>query len=219
VSDQGRLEERGEFFEKNGQYLDAQRIRADQFDLEMCRNGILHGIETTSRHLNDARPLPPLRPDRFLPDDFLLMNRRKSTPTVPQSAACTRRPRAQADGLVELGFRLRVRARQSPTELCRGSSKSPARRCLFPSTPREFEIKQSTWWRSSWCDPRDSWILIPCIRPKARVDHLSGEIRRAVDAGLTRARDDPHELRRRISQLSALSQDSPCILHFLHRCD
>ncbi|MDP4638762.1 MAG: DEAD/DEAH box helicase family protein, partial [Verrucomicrobiales bacterium] len=70
------LKERIEFFEKNQQYLEAQRIKQrTEYDIEMMQEmGFCQGIENYSRHLT-GRP-PGSRPHTlldFFPEDYLLM--------------------------------------------------------------------------------------------------------------------------------------------------
>ncbi|MCX6956373.1 MAG: DEAD/DEAH box helicase family protein, partial [Verrucomicrobia bacterium] len=69
------LDERVAFFEKNGQYLEAQRIRMrTNYDLEMLQEmGFCNGIENYSRHLTARKAGErPFCLIDFFPKDFLL---------------------------------------------------------------------------------------------------------------------------------------------------
>ena len=101
-------EERVAFFEKNGQYLEAQRLsQRTKYDLEMLEEtGFVKGIENYSRYLTnrEAGEQPATLLDYF-PDDFLLFID-ESHMTIPQIRGMYNGDRARKETLVEHGFRL-----------------------------------------------------------------------------------------------------------------
>jgi excinuclease ABC subunit B len=102
------LEERVEFFLKQGKTLEAERIeQRTRFDLEMLREfGYCHGIENYSRHLSGRKPgEPPYTLIDYFPEDYLLIID-ESHVTVPQIGGMYEGDRSRKTTLVEYGFRL-----------------------------------------------------------------------------------------------------------------
>src|SRR5476651_2597117 len=102
------LDERVAFFEQNGQYLEAQRIRMrTNYDLEMLQEmGFCNGIENYSRHLTGRKAGErPFCLIDFFPKDFLLMID-ESHATVPQIGGMFNGDKARKQTLVNFGFRL-----------------------------------------------------------------------------------------------------------------
>ncbi|MCS7244518.1 MAG: excinuclease ABC subunit UvrB [candidate division WOR-3 bacterium] len=102
------LEERVKYFESQGRYLEAQRLKQRvKFDLELLREtGTCPGVENYSRHLS-LRP-PNSRPWTlidYFPKDFLLIID-ESHVTVPQLRAMYNGDKTRKEKLVEFGFRL-----------------------------------------------------------------------------------------------------------------
>lgn len=102
------LKERAEFFEKNNQLIELQRIQErTKHDLEMIKEiGFCKGIENYSRHFSkrhSGEP-PPCLLDYF-PDDYLLFVD-ESHQTIPQLHAMYNGDRARKASLVDFGFRL-----------------------------------------------------------------------------------------------------------------
>jgi len=102
------LEERIKYFESQGRYLEAQRLKQRvKFDLELLREtGTCPGVENYSRHLA-LRP-PGSRPWTlidYFPKDFLLVID-ESHVTIPQLRAMYNGDRSRKEKLVEFGFRL-----------------------------------------------------------------------------------------------------------------
>ncbi len=90
------------------------------YDLEMLEQmGFVQGIENYSRHLSARKPgdPPPTLIDYF-PKDFLLVID-ESHQTVSQIGAMYRGDRSRKETLVDFGFRLAERARQSSAEVRR----------------------------------------------------------------------------------------------------
>src|SRR6476646_6439549 len=102
------LRERLDFFDKEGRFLEKQRLeQRTLYDIEMMEQmGFCNGIENYSRHLSGrkAGEPPPTLIDYF-PKDFLLILD-ESHQTVPQVGAMYRGDRARKETLVEYGFRL-----------------------------------------------------------------------------------------------------------------
>ena len=95
-------------FEKQGKFLEAQRIRMRTlYDLEMLREtGYCSGIENYSRYLDGRNPgEPPGTLIDFFPEDFLLVVD-ESHITLPQVRGMFNGDRARKLTLVENGFRL-----------------------------------------------------------------------------------------------------------------
>ena len=95
-------------FEKQGKFLEAQRIRMRTlYDLEMLREtGYCSGIENYSRYLDGRSPgEPPGTMIDFFPEDFLLVVD-ESHITLPQVRGMFNGDRARKLTLVENGFRL-----------------------------------------------------------------------------------------------------------------
>lgn len=102
------LKERLAYFEKNGRFLEAQRLhQRTEYDMEMMRElGYCSGIENYSRHL--ARRPPGSKPYTlidFFPDDLITIID-ESHVTLPQIGAMYRADRSRKETLVEHGFRL-----------------------------------------------------------------------------------------------------------------
>jgi excinuclease ABC subunit B len=185
VSIKAELEERVAFFEKNGQYLEAQRVRMrTNYDLEMLQEmGFCSGIENYSRHLNgrQAGDRPSCLID-FFPKDFLLMID-ESHATVPQIGGMYNGDLARKQTLVNFGFRLPSALDNRPQSFV--EFRQITGQTLYVSaTPTEFEIKNSAVVAEQLVRP--TGLLDPEITvhsTKGQVEHLIGEIRGAVEAG------------------------------------
>jgi len=102
------LEERLNYFRKNGKLLEAQRLeQRTRYDLEMLREfGYCPGIENYSRHLDGRAPgEPPHTLIDYFPKDFLLVID-ESHQTIPQLHGMYNGDRSRKEVLVEYGFRL-----------------------------------------------------------------------------------------------------------------
>lgn len=102
------LEERLEYFDKNGKLLEKERIKErTKYDIEMLKEtGFCHGIENYSSHLalRESGATPNTLID-FFPKDFLLVID-ESHVTLPQVRAMYNGDRQRKETLVEYGFRL-----------------------------------------------------------------------------------------------------------------
>ena len=102
------LEERLDYFRRQGKLLEAQRLSArTKYDMEMMLEvGYCSGIENYSRHLVGSAPgAKPYTLVDYFPKDFLLIVD-ESHATVPQIGAMYNGDRARKEVLVEHGFRL-----------------------------------------------------------------------------------------------------------------
>jgi excinuclease ABC subunit B len=185
VAIKAELEERVAFFEAAGKYLEAQRVRMRvNYDLEMLQEmGFCNGIENYSRHLAGRRAgeRPSCLID-FFPKDFLLMID-ESHATVPQVGAMYNGDRARKQTLVDFGFRLPSALDNRPQSF-EEFQQVTGQTLYVSATPAEFEMKLSTVVAEQLIRPTglvDPEITIHST--KGQVEHLMGEINRAVEAG------------------------------------
>ena len=102
------LAERVEFFKKNGQLLEAQRIlQRTRYDIEMLREiGVCKGIENYSRILAGRAPgSSPFTLLDYFPEDYLLFVD-ESHVTLPQVRGMFGGDFARKKNLIDYGFRL-----------------------------------------------------------------------------------------------------------------
>ncbi len=136
----GRLE----FFDKEGRFLEKQRLeQRTLYDIEMMEQmGFCNGIENYSRHLSGrkAGEPPPTLLDYF-PKDFLVVVD-ESHQTIPQVSAMYRGDRARKETLVEYGFRLPSALDNRPLKFEEWEER--ARQCIHVSaTPGEWELEKT----------------------------------------------------------------------------
>ncbi len=179
------LDERVAFFEKNNQYLEAQRIRMrTNYDLEMLQEmGFCSGIENYSRHLTGRKEGDrPFCLIDFFPKDFLVMID-ESHATVPQIGGMSNGDRARKMTLVNFGFRLPSALDNRPQTFAE-FQQITGQTLYVSATPAEFELKSSSVIAEQLVRP--TGLLDPeiTIQPtKGQVEHLIGEIRTAAAAG------------------------------------
>ncbi len=179
------LDERVAFFEKNNQYLEAQRIRMrTNYDLEMLQEmGFCSGIENYSRHLTGRKEGDrPFCLIDFFPKDFLVMID-ESHATVPQIGGISNGDRARKMTLVNFGFRLPSALDNRPQTFAE-FQQITGQTLYVSATPAEFELKSSSVIAEQLVRP--TGLLDPeiTIQPtKGQVEHLIGEIRTAAAAG------------------------------------
>ena len=102
------LEQRLDYFRRQGKLLEAQRLAArTKYDIEMISEvGYCSGIENYSRHLVGSAPgAKPYTLVDYFPKDLLLIVD-ESHATIPQIGAMYNGDRARKETLVEHGFRL-----------------------------------------------------------------------------------------------------------------
>jgi len=138
------LKERLEFYDREGRFLEKQRIQQrTMYDLEMLEQmGFVQGIENYSRHLSQRKagdPAPTLID--YFPEDFLLIMD-ESHQTVPQVGAMYRGDRSRKETLVEYGFRLPSALDNRPLKF--DEFETHMRQTVFVSaTPGDYELTKS----------------------------------------------------------------------------
>ncbi len=177
------LRERMEFFDREGRFLEKQRIaQRTSYDLEMLEQmGFVQGIENYSRHLSERKagePAPTLID--YFPDDFLLIMD-ESHQTVPQVAAMYRGDRARKENLVEYGFRLPSAMDNRPLQF-HEFEKYMSNTVFVSATPGEFELEKSG---ENTVEQliRPTGLLDPEIEVRpvdGQIDDLLGEIHKRV---------------------------------------
>ncbi len=179
------LDERVAFFEKNAQYLEAQRVRMrTNYDLEMLQEmGFCSGIENYSRHLTGRKAGDrPFCLIDFFPKDFLLMID-ESHATVPQIGGMYNGDRARKQTLVNFGFRLPSALDNRPQSFAEFQQVT-GQTLYVSATPAEFELKLSSVVAEQLIRPTGLLDPLITVRPsKGQVEDLIGEIRRATGAG------------------------------------
>ena len=179
------LDERVAFFEKNGQYLEAQRIRMrTNYDLEMLQEmGFCNGIENYSRHLTARQPGErPFCLIDFFPKDFLLIVD-ESHATLPQIGGMFNGDRSRKQTLVNFGFRLPSALDNRPQSIAEFEQVT-GQTIYVSATPAEFELNRSAVVAEQLVRP--TGLLDPeiTIRPtKGQVENLMTEARAAAAAG------------------------------------
>ena len=179
------LDERVAFFEKNGQYLEAQRIRMrTNYDLEMLQEmGFCNGIENYSRHMTARKPGErPFCLIDFFPKDFLVMVD-ESHVTLPQIGGMFNGDRARKTTLVNFGFRLPSALDNRPQSF-EEFQQVTGQTLYVSATPAPLEMKLSTVVAEQLIRP--TGLIDPeiVLRPtKNQVEHLIGEIKAATAVG------------------------------------
>jgi excinuclease ABC subunit B len=154
------LKERLEFYDREGRFLEKQRIQQrTMYDLEMLEQmGFVQGIENYSRHLSQRKagdPAPTLID--YFPKDFLLIMD-ESHQTVPQVGAMYKGDRSRKETLVEYGFRLPSALDNRPLKF--DEFESHMQQTVFVSaTPGDYEITKS-----------DGVVVEQVIRPTGLLD-------------------------------------------------
>ncbi|MFN0126530.1 MAG: excinuclease ABC subunit UvrB [Verrucomicrobiales bacterium] len=144
VAIRAEADERVAWFEKEGKYIEAQRIRQrTDYDLEMMQEmGFCSGIENYSRHLTFREPgATPYTLLDFFPDDFLLLVD-ESHASIPQIGGMYEGDRSRKTTLVEYGFRLPSALDNRPLKFAE-FMKRTRQRVYVSATPARFEIENS----------------------------------------------------------------------------
>ena len=177
------LKERIEYFEKNGQLLEAQRIeQRTNFDLEMLRElGFCSGIENYSRHLTGAKKGdPPYCLFDYFPDDFLMVID-ESHVSIPQVHAMYGGDYTRKKNLVDFGFRLPSAFDNRPLKFHEFEAKQ--NQVIFLSaTPGNYELEKT---EGVFVEQviRPTGLLDPVIEIKpvtTQVDDLLEQIRKRI---------------------------------------
>lgn len=138
------LHEHEKFFESEGRYLEAKRVRERvTFDLEMMRElGYCNGIENYSRFFDGRKPgTRPFCLLDYFPDDFLLIVD-ESHVTIPQVRAMWGGDRARKLNLVNYGFRLPSAIDNRPLSFDEFESIIP-QTVYVSATPGNYELEQT----------------------------------------------------------------------------
>lgn len=182
---ESELRERLAFFEREGKYLEAQRIRErTEYDIEMMRElGYCNGIENYSRPLTGRAPgEPPECLLDYFPDDFLTIVD-ESHVAVPQVRAMYNGDQARKQKLVDYGFRLPSAKDNRPLTFDEFEGK--VNQVVFTSaTPGDYEYSVSGVVAEQVIRP--TGLLDPEIemRPlKNQIDDVMAEIRKVAEAG------------------------------------
>ncbi|MCF7935139.1 MAG: excinuclease ABC subunit UvrB [Synergistales bacterium] len=153
------MERQVEAFEREGKYVEAQRIRSrTRYDMEMLSEvGYCSGIENYSVYLDgrNAGEPPGVLLD-FFPDDFLMVID-ESHMTIPQIQGMFNGDRARKQTLVDYGFRL-------PTAL----DNRPLRWEEFQSYMNQVIMVSAT--PADWERSHSSRIVEQIVRPTGVVD-------------------------------------------------
>jgi excinuclease ABC subunit B len=178
------LRERLDFFDKEGRFLEKQRLeQRTLYDIEMMEQmGFCNGIENYSRHLSGrkAGEPPPTLLDYF-PKDFLVVVD-ESHQTIPQVSAMYRGDRARKETLVEYGFRLPSALDNRPLKFEEWEER--ARQCIHVSaTPGEWELEKT---KGVFVEQviRPTGLMDPPVevRPvSGQVDDLLAEIKKRAE--------------------------------------
>ncbi len=138
------LTESIETFEKEGKFLEAQRIKMrTEYDIEMMQEmGFCQGIENYSRHLTNREPgSKPYTLIDFFPEDFLLLLD-ESHATVPQVGGMYEGDHSRKTTLVGYGFRLPSALDNRPLRFDEFMAMT-SQRLYVSATPAKFEIENS----------------------------------------------------------------------------
>jgi excinuclease ABC subunit B len=186
VSIKEELAEQLTFFERQGKFLEAQRLeQRTMYDMELLLEiGFCPGIENYSRHL-DGRPhdSPPSTLLDYFPEDFLLIID-ESHVTVPQIGGMFRGDRARKQNLVNYGFRLPSALDNRPLEFAEFWDRV-GQTIFVSATPSHYEKEHSGSAVVELIN-RPTGLLDPVveIRPaQNQVDDLLHEIHATIEQG------------------------------------
>jgi excinuclease ABC subunit B len=185
ASIRAELVQRVAWFEGQGRYLEAQRIKMrTNYDLEMLQEmGFCNGIENYSLHFGNRKPGDrPFCLIDFFPKDFLLMID-ESHATVPQIGGMYNGDRTRKQTLVNFGFRLPSALDNRPQSF-EEFNRITGQTLYVSATPAEYELGRSAVVAEQLIRP--TGLLDPeiVVRPiKGQVEDLIGEIKAAAAAG------------------------------------
>ncbi len=138
------LHEQSKYFEREGQFLEAKRIRErTTFDLEMIRElGYCQGVENYSRFFDRRRAgQRPFCLLDYFPDDYLMFID-ESHVTIPQLRGMYGGDRKRKLNLVSHGFRLPSAIDNRPLEF--PETESLMNQVIYVSaTPSDYELEQT----------------------------------------------------------------------------
>lgn len=181
---QDELHDHEKFFESEGRYIEAQRIKERvNFDLEMMRElGYCNGIENYSRFFDGRKPgTRPFCLLDYFPDDFLILVD-ESHVTLPQVRGMWGGDRARKINLVNHGFRLPSALDNRPLNF--NEFENIVNQVIYVSaTPGDYELEQT---EGAFVEQivRPTGLLDPPIevRPSInQVDDLLDEIQKRIE--------------------------------------
>ncbi|MFI7061001.1 excinuclease ABC subunit UvrB [Kribbella sp. NPDC050124] len=183
TSIEAELEERLAELERNGQLLEAQRLRMrTTYDIEMMRQiGTCSGIENYSRHTDGREPgsAPHCLLDYF-PEDFLLVID-ESHVTVPQIGGMYEGDMSRKRTLVEHGFRLPSAMDNRPLRWEEFLERI-GQTVYLSATPGQYEQDKSDGFVEQLIRPTGLVDPEVIVKPtKGQIDDLIHEIRLRVE--------------------------------------
>ncbi|MEU8221979.1 excinuclease ABC subunit UvrB [Kribbella sp. NPDC048915] len=183
ASIEAELEERLAELERNGQLLEAQRLRMrTTYDIEMMRQiGTCSGIENYSRHTDGREPgsAPHCLLDYF-PEDFLLVID-ESHVTVPQIGGMYEGDMSRKRTLVEHGFRLPSAMDNRPLRWEEFLERI-GQTVYLSATPGQYEQDKSDGFVEQIIRPTGLVDPEVIVKPtKGQIDDLIHEIRLRVE--------------------------------------
>lgn len=182
---EAELEERVEYFRKDGRLLEAQRLeQRTRFDIEMLREvGSCAGIENYSRHIDQrAAGTPPWTLLDFMPNRYLLVLD-ESHMMVPQLRGMYNGDRSRKEVLVDYGFRLPSAKDNRPLKF-HEFEEMMGITMYTSATPGPYEMQVADQVVEQVIRPTGLLDPIVEIRPtKGQIDDLIVELRKRVDIG------------------------------------
>ena len=179
------LRERIDFFSRNNQLVEAQRIeQRTKFDLELLDQiGFCKGIENYSRHFSGRKPgeSPPTLID-YLPQDALMFID-ESHVSIGQVGGMYKGDRSRKENLVNYGFRLPSALDNRPLQF--NEFEAHMRQTIFVSaTPAEYENQHAGQVVEQVARPTGLIDPEVIVRPAStQVDDLIGEIKKRIEIG------------------------------------
>lgn len=179
------LRERIDFFTRNNQLVEAQRIeQRTKFDLELLEQiGFCKGIENYSRHFSGRKPgeAPPTLID-YLPKDALMFID-ESHVSIGQVGGMYKGDRSRKENLVNYGFRLPSALDNRPMQF--NEFEAHMRQTVFVSaTPADYEKLHSGQVVEQVARPTGLIDPEVIVRPATtQVDDLMGEIKKRIEVG------------------------------------
>jgi len=182
---QEELEERLEYFRKNEQLLEAQRLEQRAlYDLEMLKEiGHCSGIENYSRHLDQRAPgTAPWNLIDYFPGDYLLFID-ESHMTIPQIRGMYKGDRSRKQTLVDYGFRLPSALDNRPLMFEEFEERMGT--VIYTSaTPGPYELEHADQVVEQIIRPTGLVDPEVTVRPvEGQIDDLIGEIKDRVERG------------------------------------
>lgn len=156
------LDERLKYFEENGKYLEAERLKTrTEHDLDaLSEFGMCAGIENYARHFDGRQEgETPYTLFDYFPDDFLLFVD-ESHVTLPQIGGMFNGDRARKKTLVEYGFRLESALDNRPLTFDEFEKKINNVICTS-ATPGDYELEKV-----------DHQVVEQIIRPTGLLDPI-----------------------------------------------